>query len=513
MSKKIILNDNEVVFNEDVERGIDWRGRDLSRLLEGILQATFGQLRGGTSTDPGAGAVAGGAIISGLEMTWTNSNLDVTITPGSALFAIGGSDPAVDGVFQIATSEADTVLSLPVADAAKYRWDLIEVSASQVIVAETREVLSGGPLRTLSSTPVDKVRENQLQLRVRSGTPATLAADAMLPELQSEFAWLPLFAVRVEPGMLRLLGVGDPNAHSFDLRKMFSRVRFDPDFGHGFQYSVSLASQGSFVTSHRNWVQMGNYNSPMGVGFYINISTGTSGRNPFPTRPLVNVNLDKARGLSLSVDTWYYIYAFRPHESAGYTSMFLSDIGPNHATGAPTGRLLGTPELPAPFISEVTAPTQFMGAVRLAQSGASFLPRGFRQNGGYVSMQTVSLSGLAGALTFPRIADASFPVTTTTVSFGELGGAGSTSVPPHCRMARVHLQFEGPGSSTGVTVFSYEDFALYSITLDTDEKHQVILDIPLDLGGPAAQDFQIQVSGAPVTVRAYVLGYYEEMPL
>lgn len=513
MSKKIILNDNEVVFNEDVEQGIDWKGRDLARLLEGLLQATFGQLRDGTPTDPGAGSVAGGAILSGLEMTWTTSNLDVTITPGTAIFSMGGSDTTVDGAFQLASSETDTVLSLPVASPTNYRWDLIEVSASQVTVSETRDVLSSGPLRTLSPTAVDKTRENQLQFRVRSGTPAALAADALLPALQPDPAWLPLFAVRVEPAMIRLLGIGVQNAHSFDLRKMFSRVRSDVDFAHGFQYPVTLSISSGFISSHRNWVQMGNYNSPMGVGFYINTTIGATGRNPFPTRPLANVNLDKAVGLSLSVDTWYYAYAFRPHENSGYTSMFVSDVGPNTATGSPTGRMAATPIiLPAPFPAESTAPTQYLGAFRLAQSGSSFLPRGFRQNSGYVSHGSVSRSGLAGAVFSHEIINATFPVGSTTVSLNAIGD-GILTVPPHCRMARIHFEWNGGGAPSGVTIYSYEDYALFTFSLAASEKLYVTLDVPLDFSSSGVKDFDVEVTGGPTaSSRAYVLGYYEEMP-
>lgn len=504
MSKKIIFNDNELVTNEDVEQGIDWRGRDLYRWLEGFLQNTFG-------SDPGTGMIEGGAIISGLEMTLSPTNLDVTITPGSALMAIGGEDVAFTNSFQMGSSESDVVLSLPVADAALFRWDLIECSVSQVVTRESRQVLSTGPLRTLSPTDVDKLQENVLQFRVRSGSPDT-STNAMLPFLGPDPAWIPLFAVRVDPGRVTLLtGVGaTQNAQTFDLRKLLSRARPDSGLAHGFQYPVTLSITAGLISSHRNWVQTKNYNSPVGVGHYIDITAGRSGP-PVPTRPLANVNTDKAAFLTLAVDRWYYIYAFRPHNNSGYTSMFLSDIVPNTATGSPTGGAAALAlALPAPFKPDV-APSQYMGAVRLVQSGALFLPRGFRQNSGYVSMGTISRTGLAGAVFNSEILSGGVPTGSTTVNL--IGADSVLTVPPHCRMARIAFDMTGGVAGSGITFFSYEDYAMYTTSLVTGEKEQIILDVPLDFSSSGVKEFGIEVTGSALAlVRAYVLGYYEEMP-
>lgn len=503
MSKKIILNDNELVTNEDVEQGIDWRGRDLYRWLEAYLQNTF-------SSDPGTGFIEGGAIISGLEMTFSSVNLDVTISPGSALMAVGGEDASLTNSFQMGSSESDVVLPLPVAHATLYRWDLIECSVSQIVTRESRKVLSTGPIRTLSPTDVDKFQDNVLQFRVRSGTPDT-STNALLPFLQPDPAWLPMFAVRVDPGRFRLLGSGiEPNAQNFDLRKLLSRSRPDPALGHGFQYPVSLASSGAVVQSHRNWVQMDNYNSPVAPGFYITTFAGVSSP-PTPIRPSANVNGDKAQTLTLAVDTWYYLYGYRPHVNSGYTAMFFSGIPPETDLDAPTGKMAtGALVLPVPFKPDV-APTQYMGAVRLALSGGSFLPRGFRQNSGYVAMGTVSRAGLAGATGAPTIYDASVGVGLATLDLIGIAD-GILTVPPHCRMARIHFSFLSGPAPGGVTVYSVEDFSMYSKDFGISEREQIILDIPLGFSLAGVKEFKVEVVGSAVSLRAYVLGYYEELP-
>lgn len=501
MSKKIIFNDNEVVTNEDVEQTIDWRARDLNRVLEAQLRGTF-------SSDPGAGMVSGGAIVSGLEMTWNNSNLVVSISPGSGLFALGGSDPLVDNSFQLGYSESPVELSLPVADVTRYRWDLIEVSMSQVVTQDTRQVLSTGPLRTLSPTPVDKIRESSLRFRVRSGTPG-VSSEALLPSLQPDDAWLPLFAVRVDPLRFRLLGIGgETNAQSFDLRKLLRRSRPDPESGHGFQHSVSMSSSGAFVASHRNWVQMGNYNGPLAPSFYIDITSGSSGPTAFPAVPLASP-AEGALGMTLAVDVWYYVYAYRPHENSGYTAMFISNASPNTGLIAPTGRLAATPVLPAPFPTEITAPTQFMGSVRLAQSGGGFFPRSFRQVGGYVAMGTVSVSGFAGAVTPSLLTTTSLPVGTTLVNLNDV--AGVLTVPPHCRMARVSVSLDNTSGvdSASLTLYNSEGYSMFATSMGPSDTREVTVDIPL---GSVTKEFSFEVAGAPLSSRLYVLGYYEETP-
>jgi hypothetical protein len=503
MSKKVVFNSNEVVTNEDVQRALDWRARDLHRWLEAIL-GTFG-------SDPGTGVIEGGAIMSGLDMTFSSTNLDITLSPGSALLAIGGADASVDNSFQTGTSESATVLSLPVADAALYRWDLVECSVSQVTTRESRQVLSTGPLRTLSPTDVDKFKENILQFRIRSGTPD--AADvALLPFLQPDAAWLPLFAVRVEPGMVTLLGSGGAsNAQSFDLRKMLARVRSDIELANGFQSPVSMTSSGEEVESHRNWVQMGNYNSPVAGNFHINTVSGLSGL-PVQVRPSVNVNTDKAAGVTLAVDTWYSIFAYRPHNNSGFTSMYLSDGRPN-VVGAPIGATATfrtVPSLPLPFRPD-TAPTQYMGSVRLALSGSTFLPRHFRQNGGYVAIGSVSRLGFAGAVSNSEIFNSAAVIGLQTINLLATGD-GVLTVPPHCGMARVAFEFSGnPILTVSFSVFSFDDYLLYSVNLAVDDKKQVVLDIPLD-NSTSSKEFKLELAGSASFVRAYVLGYYEETP-
>jgi len=503
MSKKIILNDNEVVTNEDVEGTVGWRARDLHRVLESHLQGTF-------RSDPGVGMVEGGAIISGLDMSFSASNLDVTISPGSALMAIGGVDSAGDNSFQTGTLEDSLSLSLPVANVTLYRWDLIECSVAQVVTQEFRQVLSVGPPRLLSLVNVDKIKDNVLTFRVRSGIPDSEGA-AVLPVIQPDAAWLPLYAIRIDPSRTTLLSGLTSNAQNYDLRKLLRRSRPDEDVGHGFQYQVSLFSSGDQVYSHKNWVQMGNYCSPVSPRFYITSSAGGDGPPP-PIRPRLVISGDIALGLPLSPDTWYYIYAYRPHINSGYTSMFLTTYPPEVGIDAPTGKLSGVLVLPLPWRSgESTVQTQYMGAIRLAVSpGPSYAPRAFRQVGGFVSHGTRSLTGVSGAATYSEIYSGTLSMGSNTLDL-VVPGDGVLSVPQHCNMARVHLDYSAGIDPSDLTIFSYEDYSYFHVSLIAFQTGQIVLDIPVE-SSSSTKEFVALTTAGFVTLRAYVVGYYEDTP-
>jgi hypothetical protein len=156
MSKKIILNDKEVVFNEDVSAAQDWRSRDLNRLLEAMRYGTF------ENGPVISGSVVGSCAISGLELVRSGTNLDVIIGPGCGLFGFGGTDSDFENNYQISSLEDPVTLSLPVSVAGQYRYDLIEMSAEQVTTTEIRQVLRPlGPTQVLQNTVVPKIKENR----------------------------------------------------------------------------------------------------------------------------------------------------------------------------------------------------------------------------------------------------------------------------------------------------------------------------------------------------------------
>jgi len=504
MVKKIILNDNEVVFNEDVSDAQDWRSQDLNSALEAMFNGSF---RGGPSS---VGTVFAGSILSGLLIGTSLTNLNITVSSGLGIFAFGGGDTSRNNRYRLASVDGDTTLTLPVAHTTLHRWDLIEVSAEEVTATETRQVLTNiGPTRTLVPTVVPKTVSSNLKLRIRSGVPDSLA-NARLPTLQPDQAWLPVAAIRVTPSAVISAGF-----QVLDLRKMFefcSPPRPTNTNKDGFRSAVSMSSNGQMVTATANWVHMGQYCSPL----------GTTPQQASLGRPQINVNVDKPASLVLQVNRWYYIYAYRPNLNCGFSAMVLTSVPPdatdNHTRGKPSAAL----DLPVPWpVSDPNAVAMYMGAVRLYDNGGTFFPLPFRKAGGYTALAYTSEAGYAGAATQGKIHPAGgaliAPSTTQTDTINP-DGDGFEAVPPHSRLVKVNFQFENISTSVSSLGFAVRanltpPFVLYGVTeIDPDHMVTTGLDVPVD----STFSISIICSGStPTDVgawRGWVQGYYEEMP-
>lgn len=504
MTKKVILNDNEVVFNEDVSAAQDWRSQDLNSSLEAIFQGTY---KSGPSTPL---AVVAGAVLSGLLLDTSTLNLTVTVSGGLAVFGFGGGDVSMVNRFRLASSDS-TSLVLPVAHVTLHRWDVIEVSAEEITTTETRQVLTSlGPVRRLVNTVVPKFVSSNLKLRVRSGTPDVLDA-ARLPALQPDQAWLPVAAIRVAPGALTTSGL-----QILDLRKQFSfcspptPTNLNRD---GFRSPVAMSSNGQMISAAPNWVHMGQYFSPL----------GTSVKQNALNRPQINVNVDKPSSLSLQFNRWYYIYAYRPHINCGYSSMVLSSVPPDATDAYTRGRPSGSFELPVPWpATEPSAVAMYMGAVRLYTTGGVFYPLPFRKAGGYTALAYNAEAGYDGANTQGKIHSG----TATIISPGATqtrtvnpDGDGLEAVPPHSRLVRVSLILENSDASATPLNYSLRTntiphpFILYRV-LDVDPDHMADfeVDVPLDSNMSFSLICTGDTPGDEGIWRGFVRGFFEEMP-
>lgn len=493
MSEKIILNDNEVVFNEDVSSIQDWRDRDLGRALEALSLGSYQ-----AQDTLVAGAVRPAAIVSGLGVTGSLTNLDITIGTGLLLCAFGGSDTSYENPFRLAAAKTLTSLTLPPASPTLYRWDLVEVSAEKVTATELRKVLTAsGPTRRLVDTLVPKTISFNLKFRVRSGTPDTLTA-ARLPVLAASDEWIPLYGIRVNPAALTLFG-----AKYLDLRKFWAY--HSPAFTSGYGGEnelltrVSMLNAGSLVFVSPNWVRMSGYTGPLQVSPTQLTST---------TRPNFDINMDKAATLTLAGDVWYYVYAYRP-TSAGFTAMLLSATPPIIGSATPSAPSTAlTP--PAPWDLSESLVGHYLGSVRVYDSGGGiWKPKQFRQNGGYVVLSSQSRGGETGATDSNILFNGVLSVGDNSVNLNSLIG-GIPTVPSHVRGAKVALSLTSSGSSQ-VNIVSSEDFILWESPGLTIANGTVVvtLDIPFPAG---AKTFIAAVTGDSVELVAETLGYYEELP-
>lgn len=505
MSKKIILNDNEVVFNEDVSAAQDWRSRDLNRALEGMFGATF--LAGSVT----AGSITAGAILTGLSVNGSTTNLSVSVAPGLGVFSFGG-DTTLNNRYRLASAETSVSLPLPFPHATLYRWDLIEVSAEEVTATETRQVLTTiGPTRALVPTVVPKTVSSNLKFRVRAGTADTLAA-ARLPALQPDAAWLPLAGILVSPGDLTANG-----NRILDLRKMFSycspgRSFVQNDIRDGFEKDVSMSSNGVMINAAQNWVHMGNYRSPLGAAPYQSAAN----------RPQIDPNTDKPSSLVLQVDRWYYVYAYRPTLNCGHTSMVLTGVAPVATDTDERGRPSTSFDLPVPWpAADASAPAMYMGAVRLYDNGGTFYPLPFRKSGGYTALAYQSEAGYSGASSEGKLhgggGDLIAPgdVIATTVN---PDGDSLEAVPPHSRLVRLSFQFENAVTSASSLSFSVRAdmtpaFIVYRVA-DVDPDHMVTAEVDVPVDGGFSVSF-LCTGSTPTDIgafRGWVQGFYEEMP-
>ncbi len=504
MSKKIILNDNEVVFNEDVSAAQDWRSQDLNRALEAMFGATF---LAGSGV---AGQITAGAILTGLLVNGSATNLSLDITPGMGIFSFGG-DLTFNNRYRLASLTSSTNVTLPLPHSSLYRWDLLEVSAEEITATETRQVLTAiGPTRALVPTVVPKTVSSNLKFRIRSGTPAALDS-ARLPALQPDPAWLPVCGILITPGDLTASG-----NKILDLRKLFSycspgRSFIQNDNQDGFDKPIAMSSNGATISVAQNWVRMGGYHSPIGA------TTQQSTIN----RPQINPNTDKPASLTLQVNRWYYIYAYRPTRNCGHTSMVLTNVAPISDDSDDRGRPSSSFDLPVPWpTTDASAPALYMGAVRLYDNSGTMTPLPFRKSGGYTALAFESSAGLSGASTQGKIHNAGGSLITPGTDITRTinpDGDSLEAVPPHCRLVRLSLQFENVSTSAGPMNFTFRSdmsvpFNVYRVS-EVDPDHMVTAEVDVPVDSSFSVTFICTGTGGDTgAVRGWVQGFYEEMP-
>lgn len=488
MSKKIILNDKEVVFNEDVSAAQDWRSRDFNRLLEAMRYGTFenGPLI--------SGQVVGACVVSGLELIRSGTNLDVLISGGTGLFGFGGTDSNFENNYQLSSSENTVTLSLPVAVVGQYRYDLIEVSAEQITTTEVRKVLRPlGPTQVLQDTVVPKIKENRLKFRVRSGTPNP-TTSVLMPALQPDPAWLPLYAIRVDPGALHanslifydlrlwLRGFSATGNLSTTMDKWGSR----PELVRDSATTLSM-SQNTLTTR--------GYTAPVGFA------------TPNPARMNINVNVQRPAGVVYVVDQWYYLYAVRPNSSCGFVDLTLSPNPPPIGTGLPNGIRFGL-AMPAPWPTDGTAVGHYLGAVRLySTGGGNFAVKDFYQAGSYVAISGFQEGVIPpGANTTNQFVVNNTALGSVTCSVNP-GVDGPSVIPSHVRMIRALFTINGTVDAD-LFVVTKDGFVLAVTHALPNSYAYLTVDIPLPADGSTQLKYTV-TAGLSCRVLATVLGYYE----
>jgi len=308
MSNRIVLNSNEIATNEDVQSAQDWLSRDLSRVLEGL---TFGSL----DHKPSSG-FEGGAIVSGLEVSLSSSNLTAVISPGVAVFFDESVDTTKDSPYKIGTLTSPQTVTLKPASPVS-RWDLIEISLGEVTTSELRRVK--GP-SGFTDTSVPKVVTRSITARVRQG-------DSLFKTLPviTLAGYLPLAGLKVSAGASTL-----SNSVPIDFRKMASNfspsASYTEPFGlDGFSRPVSFSvKEDNFtVSTSRNTAIIGQYRGPVSSSLSVS-ALGLA--TELTESPLVT--LDDSSPDSFPASSWRYLYAYRPSFLCGYTSLCFSPVPP-----------------------------------------------------------------------------------------------------------------------------------------------------------------------------------------
>lgn len=487
MSKKIILNDNEVVFNEDVAQAQDWRQRDFNRFLESQRSGLFGH-------GPIIVGTVASATMSGLEIVRSAGDLTVIITPGTAIFGFGGTDTTVNNRYQLSSAEEPVNLTLTVADPLLTRWDLIEVSAQKVVSSEIRRVLSPGPTRRLVPVLLPKVEENRLVFRVRSGTGALLGT-ALIPPLRPDLAWLPLYAVQVLP-----LSLIASTAVTYDLRLWLSNFSVSgatSSFTDGWRSPPSAFLESpSVISVNANVVTMTGYSSPVAsnqVGFNSLLS--------------LDINRRRPPGISAYVvDRWYYIYATRPHRNCGITTLSISESPPLPGS-SPDGTRFGI-SLSAPWPSDSSSRSRYLCAVRLYEiGGGNFGIRDFVRVGNYVPLTSYLYpSGPPGAAHPNVIVDS---LTPSVILHSTRINLGIALVPPHTKLVRTSWYVKATGGTAYFAVLTSTNFVLNEFQIVFGDTMCFTVDIPMPLDG--STEFKYRVGVNQVSVKALVTGYYEDL--
>lgn len=499
MSKKIILNDNEVVTNEDVASAQDLRARDLNRVLEGWFLASLGD---GPST---AGTVEGGAVVSGLSLTRSSSNLSVGIGRGVAVFGFGGSSIENDNIYQMSSLENPVSLGFsPAPVVGQTRYDIIECSAIQITETESRNVLTSlGPTRRLVPTVVPKILNNTLTLRVRPGVAAS-SSSAVAPALRPDPSWIPLYVVGISGGSLTTSALA-----IYDVRRWVSQFQSAGLLSaatDGFRSSphVYLASgSNTILVVSPNEVRIAGYTSLLGSSFFSSVLSSPAS---------IDISTRVPSGVTRVVDQWFYLYAVRPNRSCGNVILTYTPDPPPFGANLPYGTRTNLP-LPAPWPADATSVGHYVGAFRMYTDGGNFRVRDFLQIGGYTTvaplLDGVNPPGANSSSSFVSIASlADGSNQSVTVNPGI---SGDLVVPPHTRLVRTRWRFRNNAATEyTVSFLTQAGFVFASGNFDTGKGH-IEVDVPLPSDG--TQQFTIRVDTSPAgsvtSVDGYILGYHE----
>lgn len=154
-----------IIFNTR-ERALSTDLNDLTNLIHRGLLQSLAAIHGEQS-----------GVIEGFETTIVGVGLDVTVSPGLAILNTGGATSDDADFTWIMLEEADTV-TLPAADGANPRWDVIEIEENDAVVLSTPRDIFDPSTGTFTPQAVTKRRGSSPTLSVRSGTPA---ATPILP--------------------------------------------------------------------------------------------------------------------------------------------------------------------------------------------------------------------------------------------------------------------------------------------------------------------------------------------
>lgn len=155
---RIIYNTRERALSTDLNDTTNLIHRGLMQALKAVLGERSG-------------------VVEGFETTIVGVGLDVTVSPGIALLNTGGSTADDSDFTWIELDTADTV-TLPAADGANPRWDVIEIEENDAVVLSTPRDIFDPSTGTFTPQAVTKRRGSSPTISVRSGTPA---ATPLLP--------------------------------------------------------------------------------------------------------------------------------------------------------------------------------------------------------------------------------------------------------------------------------------------------------------------------------------------
>lgn len=550
---KLIQNNDEVAWNEDINDVQDLITRDINQFLEGsAFYNTLGTL--------GSAIPIPLCLIGGFDITFTlGGSLNCSISPGVALVDRQETDvwapPShLAGQYkhnncQTAYNTANYPLTIVAnSDPTNDRIDVIGVKFRKVSTNETRPVqISIDNRRVIQNISVPKHVEYVVDtFTIDSGTLAA-PESARMNNLDSDPTWLPLFAIRVVANTTGFATV----PQVIDLRLFYhpkSAAGTMSGLVQPAHITTFVASDGinlnEWIGVYKNGIYDNGFQFPVvGSSKYSYIE------NPISVFPISIKDPEYkyllANGITRAIDTYYYLYSFRPSARTGYSSLLITTVSPNNGSGFATNKACNPsstviPPPPYPLVA-IQSTVHYLSSFKLfdntedTPARSEFQVRPFKRCGSYVEISgarviptyvtkgpgthddniiaqiSSSISGnvwiLVGALTNPS-------------HNGTTQGTVEV-VPPHAAGIRVELRAfyidnpysvnvcSDPGESAGGTGFVFKN-GQYTITstvpLNTN------LDIPFyfkDAGEPRFWICFGAVAPTTLNVRIKVLGYYE----